>query len=494
MGRRGPTQTGQVPTSGNDYRVGFEALDAEVDDVKLEVHGVVPDWLSGTLVRNGPGRWTARPGGQGERGRHWFDGLAMLHRFGLARGRVRYASRYVHSPAWRAATEQGRFGYAEVGTNPTGSLFQRLGRLARPPQTGTNASVNVLRLGGRHVAVTETPDAIPFDPLTLETLDPIRYADDLPGDTFSAHPHHDAERGSMINIGVEYGRRSRYHVYELPDDSLTRRLVASVDTDQASYLHSFALTPRFVILVEYPLVADPLALLVGRTILDSYRWRPGRGTRFTVVERATGAVVSRTRTEAFFCYHQVNAFEDGDELVVDLPAMPGEQGLRQFLLSELLGTSARTPAGELRRYRVPLDRGAISYRLLSSAPIEFPRIAYEQVAGRPYRYVFGTGTEETRTTSFADRLVKIDVETGAVRTWSAPGCFPGEPIPVAPQIAPGGPGPREDDGVLLTVVLDAVARRSFLLVLSADTLAELARVPLPHAVPYGFHGQWFGTS
>ncbi len=485
--------TGRRAEPSDDYRVGLEALDAEVTDVELEIRGILPDWLEGTLVRNGPGRWTARAGGQGERVRHWFDGLAMLHRFRIEQGRVHYASRYVHSPAWRAAVEQGRLGYAEVGTNPSRTWTQRLTGLGRAPRTGTNASVNVLRVGGRHVAVTETLDAIPFDPVTLATLAPIRYADDLPGDTFSAHPHHDRDRGALVNFGVEYGRRSRYHVYELPDGSLTRRLVASVDTDRAAYMHSFVLTPRFVVLVEYPLVADPLALLAGRTILDSYRWRPERGTRFTVVDRSTGAVRSRTRTEAFFCHHQVNAFEDGDDLVVDLPAMPGEQGLRQFLLAEMLGSTARTPAGELRRYRVPVDGGPITYWLVSTAPVEFPRIAYEQVSGQPYRYVFGTGTRESRTTSFADRLVKIDVETGVARTWAEPGCFPGEPIPVAGP-TPTTPSPTtaiEDDGVLLAVVLDGRARASFLLVLAADTLTELARVPMPHPVPLGFHGQWF---
>lgn len=473
-----------------DFRVGLEPLDAEVDDVELEPLGPLPSWLSGTLVRNGPGRWTARPGGSGERGRHWFDGLAMLHRFIIGEGGVRYANRYLHSPAWSAATEHGRFDFAEVGTVPRG-WRRRLRALGRAPRTGTNASVNVLQLGGRPVAVTETPDAIPFDPLTLETLPTIRYTDDVPGDTVSAHPHHDRERNALVNVGVEYGRRSTYHVSELPDGSLTRRSIASVPTDLAAYMHSFAMTPRFVVLVEYPLVADPIALLTGRPIIDSYRWRPARGTRFTVVERATGEVVVRTRSEAFFCFHQVNAFEDGPTLVVDLPAMPGEQGLRQFLLAELLSTGARTPAGELRRYRVPLDGAPISYRLLSAAPLEFPRIAYDQVSGRPYRWVFGVGAEQSRTTTFGDRLVKIDVETGSVRTWSESGCWPGEPIPVTPPVGIG-PAPAEDAGVLLSVILDARARRSFLLVLDAESFDEVSRVWLPHAVPLGFHGQWFG--
>jgi len=49
----------------------------------------------------------------------------------------------------------------------------------------------------------------------------------------------------------------------------------------------------------------------------------------------------------------------------------------------------------------------------------------------------------------------------------------------------------EDDGVLLSLVLDAAAGRSFLLVLDARDLSELARASAPHPVPFGFHGEFF---
>ena len=49
--------------------------------------------------------------------------------------------------------------------------------------------------------------------------------------------------------------------------------------------------------------------------------------------------------------------------------------------------------------------------------------------------------------------------------------------------------------MLLSVVLDAVAGRSCLLVLDAGSLRELARARVPHAIPFGFHGQFSrGTS
>ena len=50
---------------------------------------------------------------------------------------------------------------------------------------------------------------------------------------------------------------------------------------------------------------------------------------------------------------------------------------------------------------------------------------------------------------------------------------------------------REDDGVLLSVVLDAAAGDSLLLVLDAADLSELARARVPHHVPFSFHGAFF---
>ena len=48
----------------------------------------------------------------------------------------------------------------------------------------------------------------------------------------------------------------------------------------------------------------------------------------------------------------------------------------------------------------------------------------------------------------------------------------------------------EDEGVLLSVVLDGHRGNSFLLVLDARSLEELARADAPHHIPFGFHGQF----
>jgi carotenoid cleavage dioxygenase-like enzyme len=85
-----------------------------------------------------------------------------------------------------------------------------------------------------------------------------------------------------------------------------------------------------------------------------------------------------------------------------------------------------------------------------------------------------------------DEIVKVDVTSGDVKGWREPGCYPGEPVFVE---RPGATA--EDEGAILSVVLDASTERSFLLVLDAGSFEEVARAEAPHHIPFGFHGQYF---
>ena len=89
------------------------------------------------------------------------------------------------------------------------------------------------------------------------------------------------------------------------------------------------------------------------------------------------------------------------------------------------------------------------------------------------------------TEGWIEQIRKIDTSGGERLSWSEPGCYPGEPVFVA---RPGAED--EDDGILLSVVLDADKQTSFLLVLDAADLSELARAQAPHHIPFSFHGQF----
>jgi carotenoid cleavage dioxygenase-like enzyme len=250
-------------------------------------------------------------------------------------------------------------------------------------------------------------------------------------------------------------------------------------------MHSFGMSERYVVLAENPLLVNPMSMpLSKKAFIDNYHWQPERGTRFIVIDRHTGELQGIHEAEAFFCFHHVNAFERDGELVVDLCSHDDPSAI-ELLEVEKLREGAALPSTELRRYRIRLDGSGVTREdLAPGVSPELPRINYRRNNMRDYRFMYaaanGAGSD------WLDELVKVDVTTGEARRWSAPGCYPGEPVFVESPTRS-----VEDDGVILSVVLDSATERSFLLVLDAVSFEELARAEAPHHIPFGFHGQYF---
>lgn len=464
------------------FAAGFQTLNEETEVDALPVEGTIPGWLAGTLVRNGPALFDTPRRSY----RHWFDGQSMLHRFSFDGGAVSYANRLIDTPASRCVREQGRIAYAEFATDPCASLFGRFfTRFRRRPSNNTN--VNVTRMDGKHVALTETPIPVEFDPETLQTVGVVGYTDDLGGMTTTAHPHADPATGDLVNFALAFGRRSEYRVYRQAG-GLHRELLGTVPADLPGYLHSFAITERHVVLMIFPLVVNPLSFVLrGRPFIENYRWRPELGTRIVVVDSATGEIRTDTTTAPCFAFHHINAFESGDALMIDLCTFP-DPAIIDALYLDRLRANRPVPMARPTRFTVTPATGDVRIRQLCVEPMELPRIAYGGHNGRPYRYAYGCGTDDASGANFLDQLVKVDVATGQARIWRAEGCHPGEPV-----FVPAPDGTAEDDGVLLSVVLDVLTASSFLLVLDATTLTELGRAAVPHPVPFGFHGQFTRT-
>jgi carotenoid cleavage dioxygenase-like enzyme len=464
-------------TPATEQMLGFTTLEREVVLDGLALSGQLPDWLGGSLLRTGPAKFEL-----GEQPmRHWFDGLAMLHRFTIEGGRVSYGSRFLRGRSYRAARERGRIVYGEFATDPCRSLFKRVQTLFSPASAvGDNANVNVTRLGERFIAMTESALPVQFDRQTLETAGVPPY--EAPGQLTTAHPHMDRESGGMLNYAAKLGARSSYRFFAVAPDETTPRVIASLPAKEPAYMHSFGMTERWLVLAEFPFVVNPLALaLSGRPYIENYRWKPELGTRFTLVDRASGQATGGFETDACFAFHHVNAYEDGDEVVVDMCAF-ADAGVIEDLYLDRLRAGKPVQNAELTRFRLSLGDRSVGRSRLAESAIELPRINYGRCNERPYRYVWGNSNGSG---GWLERIVKIDTTDGTTSAWAEPGCYAGEPVFVA---RPGAE--REDDGVLLSVVLDASAGNSFLLVLDAADLGERARAEVPHHIPLGFHGQF----
>jgi carotenoid cleavage dioxygenase-like enzyme len=469
-------------------------LEQEITCDRLPVEGKVPTWLAGSLLRNGPAQFEVGPHNY----RHWFDGLAMLHRFSFKNGEVSYTNKFLQSPAYTKAKATGQISYGEFATDPCRSIFKRVSSVFSAPELGSNTNVNISKLGERFVALTETPLPIEFDPQTLETVGIIHFNDELVGLNSTAHPHCDPQRKAAINSLVHFSARSSYNCYMIKDGEIKRTLIGSIPVQEPAYMHSFGMTEQYIVLVEFPLVVSPLQLLVsGKPFIENYHWKPERGTRFLVIAKQDGQVIHTAQSEAFFAFHHINAFERDGEVIVDIATLPDVSIIDSFYLKRLTAPQATIPVSTLMRYTLSLNGAALTSTMVSKTGIELPRINYERNNGRDYQFAYGVGYHEQHTDSLSrfysedwmDQLIKVDVRTGTARTWYEDGCYPGEPVFVS---APGATG--EDEGVVLSVVFDGKQGRSFLLVLDATSFAELARAQVPHHIPFGFHGIYSRTA
>jgi len=463
----------------SDYRLGFKSLRQETHVEALPVEGDVPAWLEGRLLRNGPAQFEV-----GEQSyNHWFDGHAMIHAFQIENGTVAYRNRFLETQSRTEAMEHGEIRRSEFATDPCRSIFGRMMSLFNPKITD-NACVHIDRLADDVVALTETPLPVAFDPETLETAGVVDYADDLDDRMTTAHPHVEPDTGRTWTYGTEVGRQNRYHVCSIDPGSTARTAITSLEVDQPSYMHSFGMTDRYVILSEWPLVVNPLDLLLtGQPFIENYRWEPERGVRFRVIRKTDGAEVATCTADARFGFHHVNAYEQGASVVCDVVTYPDSAIIDDFYLDRVRDASTHPAMGTLRRYTLPLNGGDVTSEVVSDTGVELPRI-HDLHEGEVYRVVYGIGARHDE--SFSDQLVKIDVQSGEAQTWHEDGTYPGEPIYV-----PAPDSTAEDEGVVLSVVLDPSAEQSFLLILDADSFDEIARATVPHAIPFGFHGRFF---
>jgi beta-carotene 15,15'-monooxygenase len=455
--------------------LGFHSLTDE-RAVELAVEGSLPDWLAGSLIRNGPGAFELGEASVD----HWFDGLAMCHRYTLdgAADAVGYRNRFLRSDAYDRARE-GSFsgGFATGGAG----LLARLWNLVVSAPYD-NANVIVERVGEDYLAMTETPRRVRVDPATLDTLGHARYEGPAPrGQLACAHVSRDPD-GGVVNVETAFGRTSQYHVFaaQSPDE---RRPIATIPVAEPAYLHDFAATPSYVALVEFPFVLDPLDLFrPGQAgFIDHFRWEPDRGTRIRVVDRATGAVVADATAPPVFGFHHANAYETDDAVVLDVETVPDATPVRDLDLAALRAGELDVLGGRIDRYRVGLG-GDVTVERVYDGATALPTVS-PAVEGRRHRYIYAQHGDQPLS-RWPDEVVKLDVETGATTTF-------GVDAPVSePVFVPRPGGDREDDGVVLIVALDRTAGRSVLVVLD-DDLTERARAPLPHAVPFDFHGRWF---
>jgi carotenoid cleavage dioxygenase len=231
-------------------------------------------------------------------------------------------------------------------------------------------------------------------------------------------------------------------------------------------------------------VPEPIIAIAGKGMQGNtnlpYRWDPSYPARVGVMPRAGGAADVRWfDVEPCYVFHPLNAYDDGDSIVLDVVRHP------KMFDTELRGPNEGPTS--LDRWTVDLADGKIRETRFDDHPQEFPRID-DRLVGRPHRYGYAMQTSGTGGT-VGDSMLKHDLRRGhTVARRLGAHQFAGEFV-----FVPSSPQAPEDDGVLMGFVYDATTDRSDLTILDAASLETIAVVHLPVRVPFGFHGNWVPT-
>lgn len=499
--------------------------------------GNIPAYTAGTLYRTGPGKSQVETkDGQLFQVSHWFDGFSQTHRFQILSSedstRVLYNSRFGTDALLehvRTTGEVGKFGFGQK-RDPCKSVFKKVQTEYVPPivpdsvNIGVTLSVNMPGLdhdpngsnerwaNGIRTLYAKT-DYNGFQKLDPETLEPIGLASqqslhpDLAGRMAASHARSDPVTGDMYNFNLNIGAESTYRVFGV-SASTGKTTILATFTGVPAYLHSLFITEDYVLLCVWNSHVNPSELLSGSFMDSIMPTDPSKPAKWYVIDRKNGkGLVATYDSPAFFCFHTINAWEEPSkedptqtDIVADLVRMDNTDFLK-FLYYENMKSSlpsakqfaasrGETLRSTITRFRLPALpsvpssetlHATVEWSACKAFSPELPTMNPAFVT-KNYRYAYATtfGGEATLT----DGIMKFDCETQETSRWVRHGHSPGEPIFVA-----NPKGESEDDGVLLSVVLDGLQGYSYLLCLDARNLTELGRAEVKGVVGFGFHGQ-----
>ncbi len=413
----------------------------EVTDNNLKVTGKIPEELNGRYFRNG-----ANPK-HGDTP-HWFLGDGMIHGVELSNGKANwYRNRWVKTPVLEAKDSDAM--------ESLGDLSQSL------------ANTHIVGHAGKILALEEGhwPFELSHD---LETIGPHNYGNKL-GTGMTAHPKICPATGEMLFFG--YGVMPPFLTYHRV--SAAGELVQSepIEVPGATMVHDFNITRNHVIFMDLPLTFNFENMAAGIPI----QWSDDYGARLGVMPRdGKNSDVVWYDIDPCYVYHPLNAYEDGDDIVIEVCRM-----------AHSMKPGAAEVPPMMHRWTIHPKTGSVSESQVDDRSVEFPRVP-DSLIGLRHRY--GYTAEFGSSQPYAVAFRKYDMNNGnSVAHELRDGCMGGEPV-----FVPAANAGDEDSGYLLSYIFDQHNKQSELVIVDAATMDNepVARIHIPARIPAGFHGSW----
>ncbi|HVX43512.1 MAG TPA: carotenoid oxygenase family protein [Mycobacteriales bacterium] len=458
-GTPNPKTATNTATGSNKFLQGaFRPVDFEVTQFDLSVTGTVPKELTGRLLRNGPNVL----GLEDPVAHHWLVGDGMVHGVRLRDGKAEwYRSRWIRAE-----------GTAEKLGEPVRGI---------PAETDFASNIHVIGFRGKTLALQEgtaRPQELTDE---LYTVGPCDFNGTWAG-TMSAHTKLDPRTGELHSVSYDESTDYVQYVVIGPSGEVTSS--RNIPVGGTILMHDFALTEKYVVLYDQPIVFDLDAMKHGQKI--PWVWDDSRPNRVGFFPRS-GGPVTWIPVHPSYISHTLNAYDDGAEIVVDFIEFPAPFSADQL--------SADAPPS-LVRWTIDRARGRIRRSRLDDRPQEFPRVPDARIT-RKHRFGYTAATADflkayghgsTPDSAFSNGLIKHDLTTGRSQFHR----FPRHASASEALFVPRAEAKAEDDGYVLSYVHNPDRNAADLVILAAQdfTGEPVARVHLPARIPLGLHGSW----
>lgn len=463
----------------------------------MDITGTIPQCLNGVYLRNGP-----NPLHMPKAGYHPFDGDGMIHAVRIRNGEATHACRFTQTNRYvqeKAAGQplfvkplgelNGLTGLAKLGIQ----FFKHsIGLLDLDKGFGP-ANAGLAFVNGKLLAMSE--DDMPYwvkvcSNGDLETIGRFDFLGKLKS-TMTAHPKVDPSSGEVFAFNYNLLQPPYLNYFRVTPSGEKLRDVP-ITLKEPALVHDFAITKRYAVFSDNQIVFRLQEMFDGGSpiVCD-----PKKVPRVGVMPKydTNEANIKWFDCPGSTCFHFLNAWEEGDEVVMVGSVNKPVQAI--FNNPERL-------ENRLTEFRFNVCTGRCSREQVSSANIDVGRIN-ENYIGRKIRYAYlctsgpwpaysGVCKVDLEAPRLSPRPSRPGVNTGepCIVGWRnfGEGCSGSEPFFV-PRGGSGAEG-LEDDGYVLTFVHNQARDRSELLIMDAQspTLAIVASITMPIRVPYGFHG------
>ncbi|MGB5165539.1 MAG: carotenoid oxygenase family protein [Woeseiaceae bacterium] len=449
---------------------------AEYNATDMKVIGEIPKDIDGVYVRNTENQVHEAIGRY-----HPFDGDGVIHAISIVDGKAEYRNRFVRTKGFLAEQEAGHSLWAGLLEPPHKSTRPGWGA---QEWLKDSSSTDVIVHGGQILSTFyQCGEGYRLDPYTLEQYGAESW---VPIDGISAHTSLDEATGELLFFN--YSKHAPYYHYGVvgPDNKLKHYI--PIELPGPRLPHDIAFTENYTIINDLPLFWDPEAL---KRDVHAVRFFKDIPSRFGIIPRFGAPDTIRWfEADPTYVLHFINAYEDGDEVVLDgyfqdnpePPSHPdapkGFGRMMAYLSQDLMGT-------HLHRWRFNLKTGETREEQMDDRILEFG-VPNQQYGGKPYRYAYSAVPKKGW--FMFEGYSKNDLESG--KSWTV-GLGPeryGSEAGFAPRLNPQS----EDDGYLVSFVTDLIEDRSECVIIDALDIeaGPVAQIILPHRISSGTHATW----